>query len=371
MTSNGAPTHQREPVRNRPDGMMFGVLAFGALAVGIVFAGLALVSAQPDNDSNTDEASTERTVAEATAQIDSLSEEVKINGVVGYGDSFRLPVEAQGIVTWSPEEGAILGHGDTVVKVDQRPVLILRSPIPLYRELRLIGSGERDTAGTKLGLMKGSDVETLQKYLLEQGFDDKGRLEADGTFGAATKRAVKAWQAEVAHPATGRIDRSQMVFLTSDIRVDSSPKVGLAFDAVVATQPATTVTATVTAKQKGFFGVGSSVRLDADGTDLTGTVSELKRESGADGSTQLSVHIEVSGLPTGVEAVKVTATKTVVEDQVTIPVTALVALVDGGWAVEVITPQGSELKAVELVDVVGTRAAVTGIAEGTRVVVPS
>ncbi len=365
---------RRQRRNNHPARMRFGKAGtgVGVLAVGAVVAGTSLVSAKTNEESGEPATSVEHaSTAQATAERGDLTEEVKINGLVGYGDSFRLPIEAQGTVTGSPEAGTVLGNGDTAVTIDQRPVVILRSPLPLYRELRQVGSGERDEAGTKLGPMKGDDVQTLQTYLLEEGFDDKGRLKSDGTFGASTKRAVKAWQAEVGHPATGRIDRSQMIFIPYNVRVEVAPRLGSAFDSITVTEPAIKVTGTVTSKQKGFFPVGSTVRLDADGTELSGTVTELKREVGADGSTQFALHIEVAGLPSGAEAVRVTATKTVAQDQVTIPVTALVALVDGGWAVEVVNPGGTELTAVELVDVVDTRAAVTGINEGTEVLVPS
>ena len=134
----------------------------GVLAVGAVVAGTSLVSAKTDESSGESATSAEQApAAQATAERGDLTEEVKINGLVGYGDSFRLPIEAQGTVTGSPEAGTVLGNGDTAVTIDQRPVVILRSPLPLYRELRQVGSGERHAAGTKLGPMKGDDVQTL------------------------------------------------------------------------------------------------------------------------------------------------------------------------------------------------------------------
>lgn len=199
------------------------------LAVGAT-AALSLVLAVPlvgpdgagAEDTETPSETTPSEPPAATARIASLSEEVKVNGLVGFGDTFALPIEARGTVTWAPADGTVLGHGDTVVRIDNRPIVMLRSDTPLYRTLRLVGSGEKDSAGHKLGLQEGEDVLTLQNYLLSLGFDDKGRMEADGTFGVSTKRAVKEWQADVGHPATGTIDRAQMIFGDSDVRVDTS-----------------------------------------------------------------------------------------------------------------------------------------------------
>lgn len=331
-----------------------------------------------DVDAATEEE--EPTTTEASANTETVSvsrgdlvEESEANGTVGYGDPATLPIDATGMVTKSPESGDLLQPGDELVRIADRPVTLAQGTQPLYRELRRVSTSERDAANEKIGLQTGADVEQLQAFLIDAGFDDKGRLEVDGEFGLSTERAVKAWQREVGHVATGKVDRTQLVFVDGAIRIDSAPAVGTQFSSVTSTANKPVVSVRVTSKQRSFYEVGSSVELESGGQTATGTVVEQKRVVGDDGTTNYNVTIELdAGESLGdAETAKVTASRTVASDVLTIPVRALVALAEGGWAVQVAGPTGATLTAVELGDVVNGVAEISGLAEGTELVVPS
>ena len=63
----------------------------------------------------------------------------------------------------------------------------------------------------------------------------------------------------------------------------------------------------------------------------------------------------------------------VAEDALLVPASALLALAEGGFAVEVPTPDGTRLVAVDVGEVLDGRAEISGrdIAEGSQVVIPT
>lgn len=348
------------------------LLVGGAALVPFVWPGDATATNTGNSDQDGPGVSASASTETVAVTLGDLVQKAEANGTVGYGNKTTLPIEATGLVTESPESGALLQPGDTVVRVEDRPVTLALGTQPLYRELRRVPSGERDDAGDRLGLQEGVDVEQLQNFLLGAGFDDKGRLEADGTFGITTERAVEDWQRSVGHAATGKVDRSQLVFIAGPVRIDSAPAVGESFSSVDATSNVPTVSTSVTSKQRPFFEVGSSVALESGGATATGTVTSLKRTVGDDGSTRYDAEIQLDDGEDlgGAETAKVIASRTTASGVLTVPVRALIALAEGGWAVQVDTPGGPTLTAVELGDVVDGLAEITGVDEGTELVVP-
>ena len=344
-------------------------------AAMIAVLGGAFVIIAASGDDGTATATADRPAATtATVPVirQTLTENAETTGTVGHGDPIDLPIDAQGIVTWAPEQDDRLKVGNAAVRIDNRPVTLAAGTTPLYRELRLVGASERDDAGDRLGHQKGADVNQLQQFLIDEGFDDDGILEVDGDFGPSTKRAVQDWQKAVGHPATGRVDRSQLVFIDGDVVVEQPPTVGQPFMSLSVSAPTRTVTATVASAKRSFFAEGTTVDLETDGSHVDGTVTDATRTISPEGSTVYEIEISIDGeLTDGVESVDITATRIIATDALTVPVRALLALAEGGWAVEVPSAAGTDLRRVELDQVVDTTASITGIDEGTEVVVPS
>lgn len=84
-----------------------------------------------------------------------------------------LPQGTAVVTAAGAEAGSSLSSGQAIVWVNDRPVIALAGPFPLYRDL---GPGD-----------EGADVRALQQALAGLGYG----VRADGQFGPATARAVR------------------------------------------------------------------------------------------------------------------------------------------------------------------------------------
>ena len=347
-------------------------LTVGVPAVSSAVAG-SQATAGTGDETRADGASAPVTTVEATRG--DLTESVEAVGTVSNGDPWPAPIASQGVVTRRHEKGTVVRPGETLIWVAGRPVTLARGETPMYRELSLT----RDRDNKRL---QGEDVTQLQTFLLDAGFDDKGRLTADGEFGVSTRRAVLDWQKANGLDRTGAVDRSQLVFHPTALRIADEPRVGAEFTELMVGSPDQHVTASLDTKHLGFVDVGTEVELDlgADET-VTGRITEAETAVGDDGIRKVRVRItpETTIAP-GVERVTVTATRTAAADATIIPVLAILALGGGGYGVEIVadgTGDGTaggatELRPIELLSVADDLAAVTGDVEpGDRLAVPA
>ena len=283
--------------------------------------------------------------------------------------------QLRGTVTALPEEGSIVERGESLYELDGRPSgVLMYGDRPAWRELAV-------------GL-EGEDVRQLQENLLELGFggDD---LAASGTFDEATVAAVKAWQVSLGKPETGQIELGEIVFQPGAIRVaNQSVKVGDTVTAGLEVLTGTSIERVVTldlgADDQGLVTTGDKVDIDLpDGSRAAGTVKTVGTVAVA-ADAQSSPTVEVTIVLDDSEAsgtidqapVDVLITTLSREDVLVVPVNALLALLEGGYAVEVVGADGTtSLVGVETglfqdgwveIDVPSG-----GLAEGDQVVVPS
>lgn len=309
------------------------------------------------------------TVSETTApttdtvSLQTLEHTEEFSGTVGYGETFSLPGQAAGTVTWVPQKGAVLSPGDVLYRTDDRPTSWTRGEIPMYREL---SSGS-----------EGDDVAQLQRYLIDEGFLESD-FDVNGKFTSATRRAVKDWQDERGLKTSGRIDATQLLFLPYDaLRVAATPRVGdqAAGGVLDVTLSDLFVTVDVSGRKKGVFDDATEVTVEtADGAVHAAAVQSIKARPAQDefGEQQYRVRLTLPGSTeqesgeATVEAVDVLAA-----DVLTVPARALIALVEGGFGVEVALEDGTtEYRAVEVGAFADGLVEVTGdVAEGDRVVI--
>lgn len=347
---------------------LIGAGLLGAVVAGLLGAGVVLGPASGQENTSTDQATTEAAPERQTTPIErgSLSETKEGVGSIGHGDSWSAAIEPQGVVTKTHPTGTTVQHGEPLIWVGNRPVHLAEGDTPMYRTLTF-------QRGADKKYMNGEDVRQLQEFLIAAGFDDKERLEADGIFGIGTKRAVKAWQKENGLEQTGSIDRSQLMFHPTDLRIESEPQIGANFNELTVTGAEQKVTASFDTKSRGFLSEGATVSLDmGDAGIIDGTITEVESKVSQEGSRSLSVSIRPnSPIPSDVERVTITVTREVASDVLLIPVRAILALAGGGYAVELDGPSGPTLTRVELGEVVDDVAEISGeFAEGDDVVIP-
>lgn len=104
---------------------------------------------------------------------------------------------ATGVVTEVRlDPGSQAQAGTVLYTVDLRPVVVAQGSIPAFRD---IGAGAQ-----------GADVAQLQQFLTATGFYDG---DADGTAGAATVAAIRAWQTDLGVAANGVVGVGDIVFV--------------------------------------------------------------------------------------------------------------------------------------------------------------
>lgn len=232
--------------------------------------------------------------------------------------------------------------------------------------------------------MTGQDVRQLEENLAALGFDADGTLTVDDLYDGATVSAVSAWQASLGVEVTGLVARGDVVFVDEAIRVSdqlSAPgsTVGPGSPVLAVSSARKVVTLLLPAEDQGVVAEGDAVIVELpDGSDVDATVTEVASVAtlNQQGAAVFEVTIELlddaaaAGLDEAPVDVEIVTDS--VEDVIAVPVTALLALAEGGYAVEVETSGGTTLVGVDpgffadgLVEIESG-----DIAPGDRVVVP-
>ena len=186
--------------------LVVGVITVAVVAAGAVtalqLAGNPLVGA----DSESGDGSADVSAAGSRDQLDTvditrgdLTSTSEFTGELGFGDSWPLPLTVDGIVTGARPLGTVVGFGESLIEIDNRRVFLVEGDVPMFRDLELTSPR-----------VAGEDVAQLQRFLIANGFDRDGTLEADGVFDSDTRRAVMDWQEATWQEKTGRVTRVEL-----------------------------------------------------------------------------------------------------------------------------------------------------------------
>jgi hypothetical protein len=276
-----------------------------------------------------------------------------------------------GVYTKLPAVGQVVTRGQTLYAVSARPIPLLYGGTPLARQL---------TTG-----VSGDDVKELEDNLIALGFG--AGLTADGSYTQADVTAVKRWQAALGVTQTGVVNPGDAVVLAGPLRV-SAVKVMLGAsvqagqEVVDGTSPDHVVIVNLDARQQTLVQVGAGVTVALpNGTSVKGTITDVGTVAttsgqGSQQTTTIPVTITLSdntaaGKLDGA-TVSVSITRASRQNVLTVPVTALLALPGGGYAVETADerhrriPVRTGVFSNGLVEVSGP-----GLVEGLKVVAPS
>ncbi|GLY46873.1 peptidoglycan-binding protein [Lentzea sp. NBRC 102530] len=303
-----------------------------------------------------------RTVAVVKTDLTDVRE-FKAN--LGFGTSQQVTGRLTGTLTWLPSPGTAVDRGNAVYKVDNRPVWLFLGDTPLWRKL--------DKPG-----LKGPDVKTVKDNLGALGYKLGG---APDEFTQATIDAVKRWQKAEKVDESGVLDPGDVVVLPGKVRVEAvTAKLSASGEGPLMTVTATdkAVAASVDAREAAVFTKDLKVTVVLpDGKETTGTVRSVSTEATAEKNgngedtpkiaVDIGLDTEVGDFDSGPVRLRVTSTAR--QGVLAVPVTALLALREGGYAVQTETglvAVKTGLFAGGLVEISGG-----GLTEGLKVVTTS
>ena len=335
----------RPPDGGRPGHRTGWLLPAGAVLAAAV-AGFTFRGLWPGTPSSAS-AGTASAVAVSTARIvrTDVAQRQVVPGTLGYRGTYTVSNELPvGIITWLPAAGQVIGRGQSLFQIDGQGVTLLYGPVPAWRSFQL-------------GMSPGADVRELDANLIALGFDPGRQITAGDQFGWATAAAVERWQLARGMPETGSIPLGEVTFLPGPLLV--SAETAATGGSAGAGAPVLSGTSTRPSVLTSLTPGGPAIRAGdpvlvtlPDGTTtVPGAVTSVGRVAtvaapGAPGGSsqgtggapgpQIPVTISLRrGIGPGLDQAPVQVTITEAEDRgvLAVPVTALLALPGGGYAV--------------------------------------
>jgi peptidoglycan hydrolase-like protein with peptidoglycan-binding domain len=304
--------------------------------------------------------------ATTTVRRQTLAESVTVDGKLGYGDPVPMKSAASGTVTWLPKPGRTIRLGGTLLRADNRPVVLLTGVLPIYRPL---------SPG-----VEGPDVLQFERNLRALGYTG---FTVDDEFSDATARAVRRWQKELELPRTGTVDTSWVIVAAGPVRIaELKVRVGdLAAGPVLTyTGEGSIVTVDAEADAAGWATPGAKVSVSLPtGKKAPGTVTHVGAEAtakeGKDPTVPVTIKLGDPKAAGGLRAapVEVTYTGEQRKDVLTVPIPALLALAEGGYGLQVVEGGTARYLAVKVGMFADGRAEVSGagLTDGMTVGMPS
>jgi peptidoglycan hydrolase-like protein with peptidoglycan-binding domain len=344
------------------------LLAGGAIAAGAAaIAAIVLVASSGGGEAAA------RTTGTATATIErrNLETTETASGTLGFeSGQVSLTDTTGGTVTRLPAEGSTVRIGEPLYWTDGVPVVLLRGRTPVSRTL-------------EEGVADGADVRQLEQSLRELGFDPGRQMTVDQHFDVRTRAIVERWQRALGMSATGSVQRGRVVFAPGDVRVGTiTATLGSSGGEVMKVSSTTPgVTVQLDTSLQAIVAAGDRVTVDLpDGRTVGGRITEVGRVAAEDSNAASGATVEVTialaqakGLERFDQApVSVHIVEERRQNVLAAPVTALLAQIGGGYAVEVVARDGTHrLVPVEVGLFASGYVEISGVSAGTRVVVPS
>ncbi|GAA2894295.1 peptidoglycan-binding protein [Actinoplanes cyaneus] len=312
-----------------------------------------------------------------------LSTTKKLDGSIGFGTARPLDGHATGTVTWLPAAGATIRRGQQLFRVDDKPVALFYGSMPLFRTIGVAGTAGRDVRIVvdnlkALGYHVGPQPAPGEKAAPTQVKVRDG----EGVLTPGLVKAIKKWQEDAGRPPTGEIAVGDVEVLAGAVRVDSTAvqpgsPANVPLMSVTPTRKVITVAAGLSEAAGLRRGDRVTVTLPDDRT-VKARILAVSRTpvaqdgvAGAEPKLTVSVTVDdakaIDRLDGGDVAVHVTGRTA--RDVLAAPIEALIALSEGGYAVQ--GPSGlvavtTGMFADGFVEISGA-----GLAEGMDLVVAS
>jgi peptidoglycan hydrolase-like protein with peptidoglycan-binding domain len=242
-------------------------------------------------------------------------------------------------VTRVAGDGVVVGQGEPLFSIDGNAVVLLVGEIPLYRTL---------TVG-----VAGDDVLQLQRILVELGYGLSFGMEVDGSFDQATALAVTQWQVASEMQPDGVVNVGDVIIRPEPIRVNEmlvgvGDFVSSGTAVLTSSNSSTYVTVELSTQDQELVAVGDAVVVELpSGAREAAVVTEigsvvLANQQG-DTYFEMTVTLDDPSSAQGLDQapVDVEVVGDRADDVLAVPVTALLALAEGGYAVEVVNEDGT------------------------------
>ncbi len=367
------PPIAAEPPQRRRRAILVALGLVGAVSIAAL-----VVTAADDPTAATDpSASPSGVSATATVERRTLSVTEDLDGTLGYDGDLSLVGNLRGTLTRAAASGDVLEAGDVAYEVDgkQRAVVMVGAR-PAWRSMQS-------------GVSNGADIKQLEQNLKTLGYGDA--LKVDTRWTDATTRAVKRWQKASGLTKDGIVDLGEVVFLTEPLRVtersvEPGYNAGPGSAILKGTSTRQVVSLDLAADRQDIIAIGDVVAVTMpDGSEVPGTIADIGRVASATEdafgqagtpTVEVTVTLDDAGAAAGLDGapVTVTVTRSSRPSVLAVPVNSLLALLEGGYAVEVVDADGStHLVGVEtgIYDDGWVEVSGDGLDEGLAVVVPS
>lgn len=344
------------------------LLAF-ALGVGAAAAVVAIHDRSDSSDTVVKKAAT--TVVKVETR--DLRTYLSYSGALTVNGSLTVSSGSSGTLTEIVPIGTKLTTGMVLARIDAVPITVIEGTVPVWRDLSSTSAA-------------GADIELLENYLVASGFDPSSKIAVDQTWTSATTAAVKRWKTALGVTVNGTVSKAVVAVVPSGSIVAQTPSVGEAVRsggslAELQTLATPSISLAVPVSEMDKFTVGDAVDITlADATTTTtgkvATVGSVaSAATGPNSSPSVAVAITADVDPA--TAIEGPVTVKLVDQSalgaVTVPTRALMALAEGGLAVEVRSADGtSKFVGVKTGMYVDGYVQITGkVAAGDQVVVPA
>ncbi|MFB6612328.1 peptidoglycan-binding protein [Agromyces sp. NPDC056379] len=355
-------TESPAPGRSRRKPILIGAAAVAVIGVaaGIGYLTWPSTAAEDKQDVRVESAEVVR---------GDLTELVRASGKLGFGALRDLGTGLPGTITGLSGLGTVVGIGGELFRIDDRPVMLFRGELPMWRSF-------------ESGMTDGADVLQLERNLKDLGYFDR---EPDQEFAGSTATAIEKWQKASHLDETGSIEMGRIVFSPTDVRV-AEHKIGAGSPAgpgVLGVSGTTKeISVSVDPNLSAIAALGSEVTVVLpNGTEAKGKIagvgSPVEQDDKNSGEKKLKLPLTITlddpATADGLDDVSVSViiNRVKAEDALQVPVLALLARPGGGFAVEVLHGEKTEMVDVELGVFADGMVEVTGgdLEAGDKVVV--
>ena len=324
-------------------GVLGAVLIGGGALVAVGTGALPPAASAADGTSASSAPTVDRSTATVTKRTMTVQEE--LDGTLGFAGERRVVNGLMGTVTAVPKTGKVIERGDRLYELDgkRRPILFYGAR-PAWRTL-------------EDGVDAGHDITQLEQNLKALGYTRKGDA-IDTEWDDDTTRAVKRWQKATGQTIDGVVELGEVVFLPGAVRVtdvsaELGANVGPGTPILSGTTDERVVTVDLSADRTDIVKVGDAVEVElADGSTTAGTIAEIGTvaESSTDAfgnpsTPAVTVTITLDDPAASAAYTNSPVTVRIVRDSradvMAVPVASLLAVLEGGYAVEVVDPSGS------------------------------